>query len=309
MDLLKLIQDYGVATIALAGFAYGIFQVGRAVVNRVVRIINNDEIQKGTHVPSASGLHVTVRRDPDGFRRDRQEDRPSLKMHFFFTTVNQLVSEEIEQIDCGCPARTMLFQDMCRTMAIQWREFLTSVLDDEGSGLHAAIRANRSTAEGYNLGRDVLASFQRWRADMEADWRRGGIPEVAIRSFSEWIKPRLDKLRDTTGSIASSAYFSDNAHRLACILAVHEVALRLIVLDMNSVIYSLNGKLDGHLYRNVRIIAIRDLVIARIEIENARHVAEENFRQRAGMDGFSSSRPSIPTPIPGSIVVPPTEQK
>lgn len=306
MELLKLIQDYGVATVALAGFAYGVFQVGRAIIKRIVRIINSDGREERRPTPTSDKHEQRV--TSEARRREQGEDRPSLKMHFFFTTVNQLVSEEIEHIDCGCPARTMLFQDMCRSMATQWREFVLSVLDSEGSGLHPVM--NRRTAEGYNLGRDILAAFQRWRTDTEADWRRGGIPEVAIRTFTEWIKPRLDRLRDTTGLIASSAYFSDNAHRLACIMAVHEMALRLIVLDMNSVIYSLNGKLDGHLYRNMRIIAIRDLILAKMEAENARHAAEENFRLRTGGDGsFPVGRPSIPTPLPGSIVVPPSDQK
>jgi hypothetical protein len=298
MEMLKLIQDWGIAAVALAGFAYGVWQVGRAAIKRIVRIINNDgksELRR----PVASGDSYT---NPK-LRSIQPYDRPSLKTHFFFSTVNQLVTEEIEHIDCGCPARTLLFQDMCRTLALQWRDYLMNSIEADGSGLHKTSNSN-GAAGGYNLGRDILAGFQRWRTDSEAEWRRSGIPDMAIRSFSEWVKPRLDRLRDTTGLIASSAFFDDNVQRLACIMAAHETAFRLIVLDLNNVIYSLNGRLDGYVYKNVCIIPIKDLVLAKIEAETARMQADERFRQKTTPE-WSLPGVRAMTPLPGTLQFPP----
>jgi len=297
MDFMKLIQEYGIATIVLAGFAYAVWQIGRAIVRRIVRLINND----GRPEPKP----VEHKTDTDRrLRTATVNDRPSLKAHFFFTTANQLVSDEIDKIDCGCQARTLLFQDMCRTMTLRWRDFLLAIVENESSGVHIAVGRKRDTS-GYSLGRDVLAAFQRWRTDTEAEWRRSGIPEPAIKAFTEWVRPRLDALRDTTGLISSSQYYEDSVQRIACIMSAHEVALRLIVLDMNNVIYSLNGRLDGHLYKNVAIVPIKTLILAKIEADNARLAADESFKQRTASEmGFSGARDAYRTPLPGSIQVP-----
>jgi hypothetical protein len=257
-------MDYG-AVIVLAGvMVWLIVVVIVKLTNPVIDLIRQ----------RISGDKDTKRRKKDDEREATPafKDPRSLHTHYFFVSVDTLINTDIKELDCGCPGRSAVVREMARIFVTNWSKTLRDLLDAESSGV---IKGEN----GYNLGHAFFTDLSGWMQKNETGWRQANIPTPAINAFRSWLDPRLDVLRTLTGAVASHPYYANNVSRTAAILSLHELAIRLFILDLMHVVYSLNGRLDGVVYNGQVIQPISELVKKKLESEKAKREESAKFRQ------------------------------
>jgi hypothetical protein len=208
-----------------------------------------------------------------------EKDRPPLRNHYFFTQANNLICNKIKTIRCGCPGRTEVFRDMCQEMCRSWDQLMKDFISDDRSSL--------LKVSDFQLGPDIMNAVTKWRRELAVSWINNEVPKPAVDAMLDWIAPRIDLLSTNSGGLADSDFFNDNYERMAAILSVHEMTMQLLIIDMNRLIMSINGNLDGIVYKN-------------IEIKPAKDVLTEYFERQKAVGGNSRS---MRTPLPGSLVV------
>jgi hypothetical protein len=278
--IIELLNKLGFPVfISCVALYYGI-KIANEIVDLVRRRIRGDTpTQKinrdtpGPHPAITDGdRRPLVRKTPD------RERRP-LKTHYFFTVANNLLANKISTIRCGCLGRTEVFRDMCTEMIRSWSEVLQQFIDDEKSSLNHAAN--------YEFGADLADMIMKWRRDLKGRWLNISIPKPAVEAMLDWLEPRFDILAQNSAGLASSDFFVDNHERMAVVLSIHEMTMQLVIIDMNRLILSINGNLDGVVYKNIEIVPAKD-------------VLTEYFERQKVVGGGGSSR-SMKTPLPGAV--------
>lgn len=283
MDLAYVIEVLNKLGFPVAISCFAIYfglKVAKEIVDLVRRRLRSDistqKIDRDT--PGPQPAMVNGDRRPL-VRKVPARDRRPLKTHYFFTVANNLLANKINTIRCGCAGRTEVFRDMCTEMIRSWSEVLQQFIDDEKSSLNHAAN--------YEFGADLADTIMKWRRDLKGRWLNIYIPKPAVDAMMDWLDPRFDILAQNSAGLASSDFFDDNHERMAVVLSIHEMTMQLVIIDMNRLILSINGNLDGVVYKNIEIVPAKDVLTEFFERQKA-----------AGNSGGGSSR-SMKTPLPG----------
>jgi hypothetical protein len=239
---------------------------------RMIRESNDENLTPGP-LPTVGGARQALS------KKIPEKGRPPLCNHYFFTQSNNMICNKIKTIRCGCPGRTEVFRDMCHELCQSWDQMMKDFISDERSSLFKIT--------DFQLGPDIMNAITKWRSELANRWMRRSVPQPAIDAMLDWIAPRIDLLSLNSGGLADSDFFNDNYERMAAILAVHEMTMQLLIIDMNRLIMSINGNLDGIVYHGISISPAKD-------------VLTEYFERQKAVNGTGSR--SMRTPLPGTIV-------
>ena len=140
----------------------------------------------------------------------------------------------------------------------------TLVYDDKDV-TKSTVKATIDMTADYEFATQLTEAITRWRRDLKANWLNANIPKPAVDAMLEWLDARFDVLAHNSAGLASSDFFNDNYERMATVLAIHEIAMQLIIIDMARLIMSINGSLDNIVYKNLTITPAKDVLIEYFE--------------------------------------------
>jgi hypothetical protein len=240
--LLDLLNKYGFPLIISGAVLYYGWKISNEIFRLVQRKLRADQRPQSGELP-AIGKKL---------RKITERDRRPLRTHYFFATTNNLLANKIHTIRCGCEGRTEVFRDMSTVLCRSWSEAMEDFVNVEKTSIDM-------TAD-YEFGAQLTDVITRWRRDLKANWLNVNIPKPAVDAMLEWLDARFDVLAHNSAGLASSDFFNDNYERMATVLAIHEMAMQLIIIDMTRLIMSINGNLDNIVYKNLTIMPAKDVL-------------------------------------------------
>lgn len=295
-EFLRVATDYGIAgSVSLVVIYFGI-QIAKIIVTMVrEKLLNREKKEEITgkiykhHFrddesdsklkAEDSGKHKTI---------DIKHASNNLTHHYFFINAEVIITSKISSLVCGCEARTKLFQDMSRIMCECWRNSMIEFVEE-------AFSPDSPRQHNYEFGGRIAGAFLDSQQHMKRRWEEHSMPSIAIEVFTEWAQKRFDVIHADTILIGSSEYYHNNYERMACVLSAHEIALQILIMSMNRIIFEMNGKLDNIVYKDNKIVPINEIV--NFEIENEKLRAEHNSKLKKLQSGEWSEDGKYRKPI------------
>jgi len=246
--VLDMLNKYGFPFVISGAVLFYVWKFANEIFRMVQRKLRTDTPKGGQsgQLP-AVGVNKKIR---------KMTDRRPLRTHYFFATTNNLLANKISTIRCGCEGRTEVFRDMATILCRGWAEMLEDFVN---------AKATIDMTADYEFATQLTEAITRWRRDLKANWLNANIPKPAVDAMLEWLDARFDVLAHNSAGLASSDFFNDNYERMATVLAIHEIAMQLIIIDMARLIMSINGSLDNIVYKNLTITPAKDVLIEYFE--------------------------------------------
>jgi hypothetical protein len=235
-SLPDMVDKYGFLTLIGCLVLYFLYQLGTAFMVWFKRMLNGKS-KTTRHDHDAALEPKTMESWGSGARHTRK-----LRDHQMFMTVETLITVKVTKLTCVCPGRTELFRDICRTSLQSWRDSWYRFLEEDHSGDSEQRLMNSLVSMLIHLQQDVKSSLG-----------SQGIPKAATDIFDTWTSPRMDKLQERGKDVAGCSFYHDNLERIGTVMYLHELSMELLVLNMQWLIRSLNGRLDGHVYKGYTI--------------------------------------------------------
>ncbi len=177
----------------------------------------------------------------------------SVADHYFFSSVDNLISLKISSIRCGCDGRTMLLRAILTVYLTKWRDALrTFCLEESKLADFDSTNINNAVTLEARLNAVIVATT----SNINSAWENLGVPPAAVHIFFRWHGALTEILLENSRKVASSPFFSTNRERLISLLTAHTVALSYTMNDARIVLKRMNGQLDGYVFNGQTIEAI-----------------------------------------------------
>ena len=177
-------------------------------------------------------------------KRLEEKPLPCLERHHFFSVMERALKVTIPQMDIAEPGRALLARDFLR---FKVESFSTKMLE-----FVRRPSLNDFPPEAFSS--QISEVLSQCIQDYEERARREGIPEIYLRKFGEWHKQTVDMTLAYIDVLSQcEAQYHQNYERLASVLSWLEVAFQWTFVDAEKTLASLNGELDGVVYKGITI--------------------------------------------------------
>lgn len=162
--------------------------------------------------------------------------------HPFFPAMRYAVKYRIPHLDIVEPCRKLIFRDLLR---IKFTVFLDNVY-----AFTSRQDLNEISVEHFHEA--VLTAVSVSIAEYEQKMREAGIPDIVIDRFGRWHQNTVDLIMELIENASNSRFYRDNNSRMIAILDWLQAAFQITLLDAEKTLGSLNGELDGIIYKGVK---------------------------------------------------------
>ena len=173
-------------------------------------------------------------------KKAKSEEAAPLLEHPFFGSMRFALAQKIPHLPITKPMRRAVFQDLLRIKLEVWLD---------RTRIWASDVNDEQTLQGFEAGvYHYLATTIR---DYEAQILLDGIPPIALKLFREWHEPAVSHVLDFVREVCRCSFYETNQERAAVILTALDMALCWTLVDAGRALTSLNGQLDGVIYKGL----------------------------------------------------------
>lgn len=165
-----------------------------------------------------------------------------LTRHPFFASMQHSVKYRIPHLDIAEPCRKLICRDLLK---IKFTVFLRNIQDFLQHG-----DLNSMSVEHFHESAVMVVSTS--VVEYEQQMREAGIPEVVIDRFGHWHQNTLELIMGLIENASNSRFYRDNNARMVAILDWLQAAFQITLLDAEKTLTSLNGELDGIVYKGMK---------------------------------------------------------
>ena len=177
-------------------------------------------------------------------RRDRKNNtkisRKILKNHYIFSQVDYWKNEMIPHTKFGDEGRNAIIHDFLEIVLTNTSNILKDFIEN---------KLNNNNQEEFHA--SVINMLFQIKNETESISVANGIPEKFIEKFNMWNARTTIFTKGCIDNICRSRYYPTNKDRFYAILNILMSAYESTILDGEKTLCSLNGELDGVVYKNI----------------------------------------------------------
>lgn len=167
----------------------------------------------------------------------------TLRRHRFFAVMRNAVATQIPNLPIQEEMRRLVFRDF---LAIKFRVFKIRL----GKWLDENVRSldSMTPVELESSLMDVVTTAIK---EYEEAALKEGIPEVVVAKFRDWHACCVASVVELIASTCHSDWHKNNTAKVAVVFDTLLVAFHRTLADARRTLYTLNGELDGVVYKGV----------------------------------------------------------
>jgi hypothetical protein len=166
--------------------------------------------------------------------------RKILKNHYIFSQIEYWQNEMIPQTKFGDEGRNAIIHDFLEIILTNTINILKDFIEN---------KLNNNTQEEFHS--CVIRILFQIKNESESIAIANGIPEKFIEKFNNWNSRTTIFTKGCIDNICRSRYYPTNKNRIYAILNILMSAYESTILDGENTLCSLNGELDGVVYKNI----------------------------------------------------------
>ena len=175
-------------------------------------------------------------------RRQKAKDGASSPLlgHPFFGSMHFALVQKVKHLPIDRLMRRAVFRDLLQIKLEIWLDrtcdWVKSIDDEQ---------------ELSDFEADVYSYLARTVRDYEDQILQRGIPPVVLKLFREWHATAISHIQDFVREVCRCSFYEANQERATVILTALDMALCWTLVDAGRALGSLNGQLDGIMYKGL----------------------------------------------------------
>ena len=165
-----------------------------------------------------------------------------LKNHYIFSQVDYWKNEMIPHTKFGDDGRNAIIHDFLEIVLTNTSNILKEFIEN---------KLNNNNQEEFHA--SVINMLFQIKNETESISVANGIPEKFIEKFNMWNARTTIFTKGCIDNISRSRYYPTNKDRFYAILNILMSAYESTILDGEKTLCSLNGELDGVVYKNITL--------------------------------------------------------
>jgi len=166
--------------------------------------------------------------------------RNTLRNHYLFSQIDYWKDEMIPKISFGDPGRNIMIQDFFKIMMVTSKKLIREMI--------SSFNFKKSQEEFHS---EIIKLMFKIRDSTDTISIAEGIPNIFTDKFNTWNARTNIFTKGCIDNICKSNYYSNNKDRMYAILNIFMSAYESTIMDGERTLSSLNGELDGLIYKGV----------------------------------------------------------